>query len=462
LGFLAHTDCSNHNTSIEFMLKKKFQIVALVLLLSSSGLHAQYRWDIIQPANVDTFVYAFDAISSYGNSCVAWGAVSSPNNSNSYFTMTSTDGGVTWVKHPLPLTFDTIQPEETIQAMQQIDSLNVYAISTDVSSDWFWRSSDGGATWSVEVAGYLNFEMNFSSALEGIIGTLSQHFYTTSDGGKSWNSGITTFNGATACRSYGNGIFRIMAGPFVYTTLDYGDTVTNSYIGAIPEGPYSDTNIVIRHFQFGNGDTIRAFGVRLNDAKTVWSTLVFTSSDVGAHWVEQPIADTTYIAAPYCNSNIEENPIFLGEYPSTIVIASTDHGNTWATDTVVSDSTIPNYVNAIVSTSSGNAIGIIPVTDTVIVNGQPVSIGASMLVRLVPVPAGVTIPVVANNQESLYPNPATNILNIASPAGTISISDPLGRSYAVSRNGNTLDISSLPPGVYFVSDGVSRAKFVKE
>ena len=53
-------------------------------------------------------------------------------------------------------------------------------------------------------------------------------------------------------------------------------------------------------------------------------------------------------------------------------------------------------------------------------------------------------------------------LNLVSPAGTISISDPLGRSYAVPRNGDALDISTLPSGVYFVSDGVSRAKFVKE
>jgi hypothetical protein len=63
---------------------------------------------------------------------------------------------------------------------------------------------------------------------------------------------------------------------------------------------------------------------------------------------------------------------------------------------------------------------------------------------------------------SLYPNPATNILNIATPAGAISISDPLGRSYEVPKTGNMLDISALPSGVYFISDGVSRAKFVKE
>jgi photosystem II stability/assembly factor-like uncharacterized protein len=63
---------------------------------------------------------------------------------------------------------------------------------------------------------------------------------------------------------------------------------------------------------------------------------------------------------------------------------------------------------------------------------------------------------------AVYPNPAENSISITNSNGPLSILDPLGRSYTVPRTGNTLDISSLPSGVYFVSDGVSRAKFVKE
>jgi hypothetical protein len=55
-----------------------------------------------------------------------------------------------------------------------------------------------------------------------------------------------------------------------------------------------------------------------------------------------------------------------------------------------------------------------------------------------------------------------NSITIASSAGPFSIFDPLGRSYEVKQTGNTLEVSSLPPGVYFVSDGHSRVKFVKE
>jgi hypothetical protein len=63
---------------------------------------------------------------------------------------------------------------------------------------------------------------------------------------------------------------------------------------------------------------------------------------------------------------------------------------------------------------------------------------------------------------SIVPNPARNTITITPSIGPFSILDPLGRSYEVKQAGDVLDISSLPSGVYFVSNGVSRAKFVKE
>jgi Protein of unknown function (DUF2961) len=63
---------------------------------------------------------------------------------------------------------------------------------------------------------------------------------------------------------------------------------------------------------------------------------------------------------------------------------------------------------------------------------------------------------------TIYPDPAINSIMAIAAVGPLSILDPLGRSYEVKQSGNALDISSLPSGVYFVSDGRSRAKFVKE
>ncbi|MDP4199253.1 MAG: YCF48-related protein [Bacteroidota bacterium] len=67
-----------------------------------------------------------------------------------------------------------------------------------------------------------------------------------------------------------------------------------------------------------------------------------------------------------------------------------------------------------------------------------------------------------HNKENLFPNPATSFVTISRSLSHVVIFDPLGHSYRVPNHDGTLDISSLPPGVYYVSDGTHRARFVKE
>ncbi len=87
---------------------------------------------------------------------------------------------------------------------------------------------------------------------------------------------------------------------------------------------------------------------------------------------------------------------------------------------------------------------------------------ADGLFRYVPGAASVETIVSSPENFTIFPNPATNQIQIISGVGNISILDPLGRSYEVKQTGSTLDVSALPSGVYFVSDGHTRAKFVKE
>ncbi|HET6400003.1 MAG TPA: T9SS type A sorting domain-containing protein [Candidatus Kapabacteria bacterium] len=61
-----------------------------------------------------------------------------------------------------------------------------------------------------------------------------------------------------------------------------------------------------------------------------------------------------------------------------------------------------------------------------------------------------------------YPNPARDMLNVEGFSGKVSILDALGRAHACPLQNGKLDISMLPAGIYYVSDGHSRAKFVKE
>ncbi len=76
--------------------------------------------------------------------------------------------------------------------------------------------------------------------------------------------------------------------------------------------------------------------------------------------------------------------------------------------------------------------------------------------------AGVEHPEPSQTPFRIFPNPATTSVTFFSAKGSVSLLDPLGRVYDIPHSGNTVDISSLSSGVYFVSDGLSRVKFVKE
>ncbi len=65
-----------------------------------------------------------------------------------------------------------------------------------------------------------------------------------------------------------------------------------------------------------------------------------------------------------------------------------------------------------------------------------------------------------------FPNPASGELQImGAQTGEIHLFDLMGRermSGTTDGSGTTLDVSTLPSGMYFVSDGFSKVKFVKE
>jgi hypothetical protein len=62
----------------------------------------------------------------------------------------------------------------------------------------------------------------------------------------------------------------------------------------------------------------------------------------------------------------------------------------------------------------------------------------------------------------VYPNPATNTLHIEGSRGPFTIVDEFGERYSLTFKNGMLDVSSLPAGVYYITDDRNRARFVKE
>jgi hypothetical protein len=152
-----------------------------------------------------------------------------------------------------------------------------------------------------------------------------------------------------------------------------------------------------------------------------------------------------------------------------------DSGGAWITltlppnFTISSDTLIANVIcRAYVTDTNETAISL---ASTAISNSSPncLSISGSGEMTFTLIPDCVspiltqflstgTIGTITN----IVPNPATGSIKVVGSSGPFTIFDPLGRIYRVPSAANTLDISSLPSGGYFVSDGLSRAKFVKE
>ncbi|HWF43124.1 MAG TPA: two-component regulator propeller domain-containing protein, partial [Candidatus Kapabacteria bacterium] len=64
--------------------------------------------------------------------------------------------------------------------------------------------------------------------------------------------------------------------------------------------------------------------------------------------------------------------------------------------------------------------------------------------------------------QTVYPNPAHDILNVERLSGKITVVDELGRIRNCARQNDKLNITNLPAGIYYIGDGLSRTKFVKQ
>jgi Secretion system C-terminal sorting domain len=475
------------------MINSRSIIYAVFLSLTFvSGSRAQQQWEVTHHTSsvVGEGIYSYDAVSCHGEVVVVAcekNVVDSGLHTQIFVFLRSNNGGQTWQETDPPLLqeYGISAANYNINAIQVIDSNNLVACG---GSGLVLRSFDGGITWSNQSIIDTNPNdasptfscIHFSDPGTGIITpNISQlgtpDLYTTTDSGSHWNS--TTLPSdpiLTISHSYGSGMYRVASsytpsvdtldgmpvininftGNEIYTTRDNW----NSYDSVALKDSYSLNPFV--YYSFGMGDTFVVY-------KTYTGANSYTgpdperTTDGGLNWQESTLMDSTFMVTEM--SPLDQNPVFLvGEELDTTKVnkmfVSFDHGESWQTKITPSANDTPIlWIKNVAVTGNGEAVAII-----VAKRGTQHTVEQDYLGYLAPIQESVEAPIPSPSIFAIYPNPATNILNLESPSGNISILDPLGRSYTVPRNGDALDISSLPPGVYFVSDGVSRAKFVKE
>ena len=269
-------------------------------------------------------------------------------------------------------------------------------------------STDLGNTWAIDASGQ-TFGYSFSSSVNGIVAASFASYPTgyliTSDGGMTWDSVKTPSLGFPLAISETSTCFEAdRAEIIVRRSDDYGRTwrVLKDF------GPFADTNgnplpppVPPSGTGVIRGDLSRLY-IQTEDSG------MYVSIDQGATWFN-------------------------------------DGGPSWNHDSY------PLFYAAKGVTIAG---GTLPL-------GSQVEGGTGLWEEEWP-QSGVAEPPSTSSSLRIFPNPATNELQIlGGPPGTVRLFDLLGRERAEVRDdgsGATLDISHLEAGAYFVRCGNQSAK----
>ena len=183
------------------------------------------------------------------------------------------------------------------------------------------------------------------------------------------------------------------------------------------------------------------------------SGTIFRTSDSGQNWIRDSVCGyaNNITSIGFFNDTLG----FCGSHNAQI-FRTTDGGISWENDSL----RIP-YDGTSKNTNEYFDEILFPDSNTVIAttrNGfYRRKLTSSPQARVTTSSSPASIPL------SIYPNPTTSILHVISSSSHIVITDLLGRTWLHSVDGtHDLDVSGLPQGVYSISDGTSRAQFVKE
>jgi hypothetical protein len=194
-------------------------------------------------------------------------------------------------------------------------------------------------------------------------------------------------------------------------------------------------------------------------SNTTAHPLIMRTTDGGVHWGAVYDDTNVYSGGVSVMSDINRDTIVAGvDALFNKILISTDRGTTWGVDTLICSNSGFSGYNAygVGLNAKGDLIGAFGLGEllsSLIIGHQPLS--------------GVKF----NSSDSymqIYPNPASEAVNIAfAHAGIqVSVIDLLGqevlRGVTPEDGPFKLDVSSLPSGLYFVTDGNWRVKFAKE
>ncbi len=360
---------------------------------------------------------------------------------------------------------------ENVTALLPINDDSILAWCRDA----YYRTSDGGKTWTKDsIDGYIQ-HLN-SPLIRDQSGYLYSNSLRYDPSVKRWSELVTGNQiNPVVMAVDSSGYLYALSNTDVLRSQDHGDGWSS-----IVSNPYRWDFMTVD----SRGRILAAVDrliLRSPDHGATWDTLlrrddVYSHEDPGSICVTQSGRILVYCPGYDSMSNY------------FAMIQSTDDGASWQIaersitplsfalegDSTVYMSCVQNRVNGsgvMKSSDAGGEFHWVSFSDDtlitfIVINPNHVLYAGTSedgLFRYIPAASSVEKTAVSSPENfTIIPNPATSEIQITSTERNFSILDPLGRTYEVRQSGNTLDVSALPSGVYFVSDGHSRVKFVKE
>jgi Secretion system C-terminal sorting domain/BNR/Asp-box repeat len=347
------------------------------------------------------------------------------------------------------LTLSSILPADTSE--NAISGGAVLLYSTDLGNTWN-RESQFETTLSCPAPGLSDLEV-FDVTMFG-----SMSFWSDTDGIiSSYSAGkIPLIDTDPICHC--DSEFIALFGPY-YRTMDGG--VTWFQADSLQSVYFAYGDPTLDSF-YGTPRAIPGTPICFATRGTDYETEVYRSDNYGETWRQIFAFPFDYDTATFTEIAPSEDDYIYGDLTHLYIssdsgiFVSTDQGITWA----LMSGTHPGYGRILYFYCLYHGEVFANMLTDDVPGGSAESGG--LWEEDTGAVAGVAEQEPSPTTLSVFPNPATSSITLSSTNGPISILDPLGRVYKVPQSGNMLDISSLPSGVYFITDGYSRSKFVKE
>jgi len=309
-----------------------------------------------------------------------------------------------------------------------------------------WKTTDGGSTWTKQTTASYNLAASFVNVVHfwdannGVTmgdptGTLME-IYVTSNGGTNWTKLTSSSVPPTQSGEYGYVHNRAVAGDNIWAGTNKGRIFKSADKGLT----WTVVSTPITDF----GGTASSGTIALKDASTGWildnNGIVRGTTNGGTSW-------TTLATIPQSNGIV-----YVPGTTNTLVAVGNGDGSNISYNGGSTWTPIEN-ANAFVSVAALNATSIWGGSfSTTPTSGGIYKLAGILAVKDVKPNEG---------QIAVYPNPATDILNIRykGKLSGISVYDLSGKRTVINTDGDAADVSSLQAGVYMLVVETDNGKF---